>query len=588
MSLQSTTEQTFTTSETLKPYVPLLVIEWLREHGNERHRLVEGSLAFTDISGFTQLTERLSRKGKVGAEEMNDLLNSCFTELLSVAYDFGARVIKWGGDAVLLLFTGAGHEARACRGALEMQKTIGTVGKRVAMPSGVKLRMSVGIHSGLIDFFLVGDLHRELVVTGPAATMTVATEAVADAGQVAVTPATAAALAPGRVGERKGDVFLLKDEPDVVPDRTPPIGDVSDIDLRTCLPVEVGAYLSTGGGDAEHRPMTAAFIHFTGVDDLLESEGPDALADALETCLGSVQRIAHDHRVSFFETDIAPNGGKIMLMAGAPSSAGNDEERMLRAMRAVLDDEPSLPMRIGVNQGRIFVSDFGPPYRRTYSVKGDAVNLAARLMARAEPGQLLATDTVLDRSRTSFETLALPPFQAKGKSEPVLAYAVGKPLRGVERGDETVLIGRKRELAMLLDGLAGARLSEGRLVEIVAEPGMGKSTLLATVRREAPDVRSLTVQCDEYEASTPYHPLHGLLRELLELAPHDGAEELEAVLSRRAPHLTPWLPLIATVLGLEARDTPETAALDEQFRKQQLERHRRRAARDPPARVRPC
>ena len=162
MSLQSTTEQAFATSEVLKPYVPRLAVEWLREHPRERHRLVEGSLAFVDISGFTQLTERLSRKGKVGAEEMNDLLNSCFTELLSVAYDHGAGVIKWGGDAVLLLFRGAGHEARACGSALEMQRTIKTIGKRVAMPSGVKLRMSIGIHSGLIDFFLVGDLHREL------------------------------------------------------------------------------------------------------------------------------------------------------------------------------------------------------------------------------------------------------------------------------------------------------------------------------------------------------------------------------------------------------------------------------------------
>ena len=95
----------FPGSELLKPYVPRLAIEWLRNEPELRHRQLEGSLAFVDISGFTNLTERLSKKGKVGAEEMNDLLDSTFTELLSVAYDFGARVIKWGGDAVLLLFS---------------------------------------------------------------------------------------------------------------------------------------------------------------------------------------------------------------------------------------------------------------------------------------------------------------------------------------------------------------------------------------------------------------------------------------------------------------------------------------------------
>src|SRR5207302_8536315 len=102
---------------------------WLRETPEMQSRQIEGSLAFVDVSGFTNLTERLSRKGKVGAEEMNQILNACFTECLSSAYDFGAGVIKWGGDAVLLLFDGAEHERRSCRAAFEMQRTMRRVGR---------------------------------------------------------------------------------------------------------------------------------------------------------------------------------------------------------------------------------------------------------------------------------------------------------------------------------------------------------------------------------------------------------------------------------------------------------------------------
>jgi hypothetical protein len=54
-------------SVTLRPYVPRLVIDWLRETPDQTYRQVEGSLAFVDVSGFTNLTERLSRRGKVGA-----------------------------------------------------------------------------------------------------------------------------------------------------------------------------------------------------------------------------------------------------------------------------------------------------------------------------------------------------------------------------------------------------------------------------------------------------------------------------------------------------------------------------------------
>ncbi len=92
-------------ADLLVPYVPRLLIDWLRDTPDQRYRSVDGTLAFVDISGFTKLTERLARKGKVGAEELTDTLNRCFTELLSVAYAYGAGLVKWGGDAVLLLFT---------------------------------------------------------------------------------------------------------------------------------------------------------------------------------------------------------------------------------------------------------------------------------------------------------------------------------------------------------------------------------------------------------------------------------------------------------------------------------------------------
>ena len=71
---------------------------------------------FVDISGFTALTERLARRGKIGAELMRDTLDGVFTALLDEAYDWGAGLLKWGGDALLLLFDGPDHErARRAR-----------------------------------------------------------------------------------------------------------------------------------------------------------------------------------------------------------------------------------------------------------------------------------------------------------------------------------------------------------------------------------------------------------------------------------------------------------------------------------------
>ncbi len=274
MSSQPAASGPYPTSERLRPYVPRLVVDWLRSAPDERWRRLDATLAFVDVSGFTELTERLSRKGKVGAEEMNDILDACFTELLSVAYDFGAGVIKWGGDAVLLLFDGDGHPARACRAAAEMQRTMNRIGRLATSAGRVRLRMSIGVETGSFDLFLVGTLHRELIVAGPAATATVALEAAAGAGEVVVSAETAAALGPACVGEPRGPGFLLRRPPEVAADRTPPVGDVSDVDLRQCLPVGISGHLAEGGSEAEHRPMTASFVQFTGADELIERDGP--------------------------------------------------------------------------------------------------------------------------------------------------------------------------------------------------------------------------------------------------------------------------------------------------------------------------
>ena len=163
-------------NEALRPYVPRLLVDWLRSGDTTRVREVPGTLAFADISGFTKMTERLARKGKVGAEEMNDLLDDVFTELLEIAYRDGAGLIKWGGDAVLLLFEGQDHAARACRAAHGMRRALRERGRMQSSAGYVSLRMSVGIHTGVFHFFLVGGAHRELIIAGPGATRSVSVE----------------------------------------------------------------------------------------------------------------------------------------------------------------------------------------------------------------------------------------------------------------------------------------------------------------------------------------------------------------------------------------------------------------------------
>ncbi len=546
------------------------------------YREVEGSLAFVDISGFTKLTERLARRGKVGAEEMSDTLNATFAALLDVAYQDGAGLVKWGGDAVLLLFDGPGHADRACRAAYRMRATMREVGRLQTSAGRVTLRMSVGIHSGTFHFFLVGDpaYHRELIVSGPAASTTAVMEATADAGEIGISPQTAALLAPRCVGRAKGAAYLLRAEPEVPVVGIPPAKDVHDLDLGTVLPVAIRDHLLAQPGDAEHRTVAVGFVQFSGTDELLAREGPQALADALHEAMSNVQQATAAHGVTFFETDINRDGGKVMLTAGAPVSHGHEEDRMLRAARLIVERAGTLPLRMGVNRGPVFSGDFGPFFRRTYSVKGDAINLAARVMGKAAPGELLATRAVVDRVTSRFDVTPLPPFMVKGKAEPVAACVIGPLLAraapdAVTDDADTPLVGRDDEMAVLSRALDDARQRRGGLVELVGEPGIGKSRLVAELRSIAGDVDVLLAASEEYESATPYYPFRSLLRDVLGL-PHDVSPELalrrlQHRVEGNAPGLLPWLPLVGIPLDLAFPATPETERLDARFRKARVE-----------------
>ena len=140
-------------------------------------------------------------------------------------------------------------------------------------------------------------------------------------------------------------------------------------------------------------------------------------------------------------------------------------------------------MRIGVNTGKVFTGDFGPPYRRAYRVFGDAINTAARVMSKAEAGQILSTEIVLERSRTTFETTPIEPFAAKGKAEPVRASDRRARRSGSARQTAARDAARRprararRAARASIDDVrhgrtAGSSSSSG-------EPGLGKSRLAA-------------------------------------------------------------------------------------------------------------
>jgi len=558
-------------------YVPRLLPRWAAADPEPAHRVVDGSLVFFDITGFTPLTERLARKGREGAEELSNLLDTVFGRLLMGAEDKGGDLLKWGGDALLLLFDGPDHARRAGRAALDLQRALAQMGRAKTSIGRVVLHASAAVESGPIDLVLGGSpaLHRELVVLGPTATRVTMLEHAASKGEVLVGDATAEAIGESGIRPRVGWGHLLVGAPATPGYAQEPEPQPELEVLEQLVPRQLRDYLSQSSREPEHRTIAVAFVCFDHTDALLADEGPQALTTAIDEALQIVQSAAAAHDVCFLGTDVDVDGGKIILLGGAPRSAGDDTDRLLMAVREAVRRAGRLPLRAGVAHGRVFTGDTGSPTRRTYSVKGDAVNLAARLAGHADLGSILMAADVLNHTRRYYTVYEAPAATLKGKSRPVPVVTLGDPLEPRRQGNpDDMLVGRDTEMATLTASMEQLVNGSGAVLEVVGEPGIGKTRLVDEVVARADEITVLRCDCERTGAGTPFTPVRRLLHRVLGTSsatdPDTVARCLQECVAKSAPDLLPWVSLLGVVLDVTLPASPEVAELEEIHRAERV------------------
>src|SRR4051794_14400898 len=232
--------------------------------GGPRWRVIDGSVLFLDVSGFTPLTERLAARGKAGGEELTDHLNAVFGDLIAASAVLGGDVLKFGGDALLLLFAGAGHEARAAAAAWDMQAAMRPFARLRTSVGTVPLRASSGLASGPVNLFLAGRAFDDQVAAGPTVTACLELEKAAEATEVLVGPRTVEAIGPAPFAAGRAGGMLLVRRPDAGP---PPAhaahAGAPAKDPRRGLPAVLHDELGHSEG-GEHRQGVVSFVQVQG------------------------------------------------------------------------------------------------------------------------------------------------------------------------------------------------------------------------------------------------------------------------------------------------------------------------------------
>jgi class 3 adenylate cyclase len=181
-------------------------------------------------------------------------------------------------------------------------------------------------------------------------------------------------------------------------------------------------------------------------------------------------------------------GDAVMALFGAPIAHGDDA---LRAVRAALDIQTTvselidpwgkpLASHIGIAAGEVVAGGVG----RGYSVLGDAVNLAARLVELASPGETVISEPSARLLEGKIRVTALPPASLKGIDGSVIGWRVEG--LATETAPPAPFVGRQSDLLMLKGLLQACEdSSRGRVIVLRGEAGIGKSRLLGEISREA-------------------------------------------------------------------------------------------------------
>lgn len=263
--------------------------------------------------------------------------------------------------------------------------------------------------------------------------------------------------------------------------------------------------------------MTVVFADLEGFTTLAEQRDPETVKELLDGCFDRLVPIIESHGGHVDKVI----GDELMAVFGAPVAHEDDAQRAVHAALALgptlAELDESLRLRVGVNTGEVLAGAVGPV--SGYTVTGDAVNIAHRLAAAAGPGEVLVGDRTRQAAPVGVAYESRGQLDLKGKTDPVVAWVARTPQhRAAPRlRAATPLVGRSEELAELR-GLVEATVAGGppQVVTLIGEAGIGKTRLarelVAAVREDRPEVRTLWVSCPPYRAEGDVGPLAELVR----------------------------------------------------------------------------
>lgn len=541
---------------TLLSYVPALVVRRLASNPINQLPKAErfpAGILFVDIAGFTSLAEELSHAlGELdGAEELASIVNIYFSHIINIVSEHGGEVVKFAGDALVVIWParyepgpsfGAEEEIQLATGqatqcAIALQEQLHNFS---AVP-GRQLAIQIGISAGYISaVHLGGVLNRvEFLLSGTPLSEMSRAEELARPGEIVLSPKAWQYLRHMVEGTNLKHGYHRLDKLHATFRRktiSQPKVTTPDL-LLSYIPAAVTSHLQVGQAEwsAELRQVTVLFVHLPRYGTSIKHPYQRTLPQA-QAVMTALQTALYRYEGSINKLNVDNKGITLVAAFGLPPLAHDNDP--LRGVKAAIEIHLALnklnrPNAIGITTGRVFCGSVGHQQRREYTIIGDAVNLASRLMEAVDYEEQ-DQYTILCDEATYFATKHQLPFDileptyVKGKVDPVPVFRPRQPTNKASNFSHlasrpTKLIGRTEERTYFYDQFSSLKQGttpDNNLFVLEGDMGVGKSRLVAEFLAITRKMRLYTLlgKGDEMQRMTPFHAWRPIFAELFSLS----------------------------------------------------------------------
>jgi class 3 adenylate cyclase/tetratricopeptide (TPR) repeat protein len=323
----------------------------------------------------------------------------------------------------------------------------------------------------------------------------------------------------------------------------------------------------TGSGDAERRQVTVLFADMVGSTALSGKVDPELLGGLIrryqDATAGAIGR--YGGFVAKFM------GDGVLAYFGFPRAFEDAAERAVRAAIGILaevgdielPDRTPVQARIGIATGLVVVGEIiGTGSAQERTIVGETPNLAARLQALADPDTILISESTQNLLGGLFELERTGEHELKGFARLVPAWRVGceasveSRFAAIRAGRNLPLIGRAHEMGLMLERWQLARQSEGQIVTVTGEAGIGKSRSIEALQEalaNEPHAR-VNLQCSPYHGDSALYPVIQYLNRAAGFdatdAPGARIEKLGVLFPQRTASDPAAIALLAELLSI--------------------------------------